>query len=94
VHVRRPYFDGGADRRYPEKRSFIQLPLRSLIFGIGAVALALLALAAIIAVLGVPDWSGAALLSMVRWPLPYLVILFALACLYRYGPSRTHPQWK
>jgi len=22
------------------------------------------------------------------------VILFALACLYRYGPSRTHPQWK
>lgn len=83
-----------------EKRSFIQLTIRSLIFTIGAVALILLALAGIIAVpviiklVGVPDSSGAALLRMVRWPLLYLVILFALACLYRYGPSRTHPQWK
>ena len=24
----------------------------------------------------------------------YLLILFSLACLYRYGPSRTHPQWR
>jgi len=83
-----------------EKRSFIQLTIRSLIFTIGTVALVLLALAGIIAVplifklVGVPDWSGAALLSIARWPLLYLVILFALACLYRYGPSRTHPQWK
>jgi membrane protein len=83
-----------------EKRSYIQLTIRSLIFTIGTIALVLLALAGIIAVpiilklLGVSDWSGAALLSMVRWPLLYLVILFALACLYRYGPSRTHPQWK
>jgi membrane protein len=83
-----------------EKRSFLQLTIRSLIFTIGAVALVLLALVGIIAVpvilkvLGIPDWSGAALLSMVRWPLLYLVILFAVACLYRYGPSRTHPQWK
>ena len=83
-----------------EKRSFLQLTIRSLIFTIGGVTLVLLALAGIIAVpvilklLGVPDWSGAALLSMVRWPLLYLMILFALACLYRYGPSRRHPQWK
>jgi membrane protein len=83
-----------------EKRSFLQLTIRSLIFTIGAVALVLLALAGIIAVpviiklLGAPDWSGAALLSKVRWPLLYIAILFALACLYRYGPSRTHPQWK
>jgi len=83
-----------------EKRSFIQLTIRSLIFTIGTVALVLLALAGIIAVplifklVGVPDWSGAALLSIARWPLLYLVTLFALACLYRYGPSRTHPQWK
>jgi membrane protein len=83
-----------------EKRSFIQLTIRSLIFTIGTVALVLLALAGIIAVplifklVGVPDWSGAALLSIARWPLLYLVILFALACLYRYGPSRAQPQWK
>jgi membrane protein len=24
----------------------------------------------------------------------YVLILFALACLYRYGPSRTQPQWR
>ena len=60
----------------------------------------LVALAAIVVVpvvlklLGVPGESGAALLSLLRWPLLYLLILFALACLYRYGPSRTQPQWR
>jgi membrane protein len=29
-----------------------------------------------------------------RWPALYAVILFALACLYRYGPSRTPPRWR
>jgi membrane protein len=83
-----------------EKRGFIQLTLRSLAFTLGAMTIVLLALGGIIAVpvalklLGVPDWSGTSLLTMLRWPLLYLVILFALACLYRYGPSRTHPQWK
>jgi len=83
-----------------ERRSFLQLTIRSLAFTTGAVVLVLLAFAGVIAVpvilnlLGVPEWSGAALLSTLRWPLLYLVILFGLACLYRYGPSRTRPQWK
>ena len=83
-----------------EKRSFIGLTLRSLAFTIGAVVLVLVAVAGIIVVpvalklLGIPDGSGAALLTMLRWPLLYFVILFALACLYRYGPSHTHPQWR
>jgi uncharacterized BrkB/YihY/UPF0761 family membrane protein len=81
-----------------EKRSFIGLTLRSLTCTVGAIILALAALAGIVAVpvalklLGIPEGSGTALLTMLRWPLLYLVILFALACLYRYGPSRTHPQ--
>jgi membrane protein len=37
--------------------------------------------------------SGAAFLALLRWPLLYVVILFALTCLYRYGPSRAHPRW-
>jgi membrane protein len=83
-----------------EKRSFLRLTLRSLAFTIGAIALILVALGGIIAVpvalklLGSPVWSGTSLLTMLRWPLLYMVILFALACLYRYGPSRTHPQWR
>ena len=83
-----------------EKRSFIMLTLQSLLFTLGAIVLILLALAGIVVVpvmlklLGVPEASGAALLSLLRWPLLYLLILFALACLYRYGPSRTQPQWR
>jgi membrane protein len=83
-----------------EKRSFIALTLSSLMFTMAAIALVLLALAAVVGVplllgaLGIAPRSGAALMSLLRWPLLYLVILFALACLYRYGPSRTRPQWR
>jgi membrane protein len=83
-----------------EKRSFIGLTLQSLLFTLGAIALMLVALTAIVVVpvvlklLGISGESGAALFSLLRWPLLYLLILFALACLYRYGPSRTQPQWR
>ena len=83
-----------------EKRSFVALTLQSLLFTVGAIALMLVALAGIVVVpvmlklLGIAQESGAALLSLLRWPLLYLLILFALACLYRYGPSRAEPQWR
>jgi membrane protein len=83
-----------------EKRSFIVLTLQSLLFTLGAIVLMLLALGGVVVVpvmlklLGVPNESGATLLSLLRWPLLYLIVLFALACLYRYGPSRTQPQWR
>jgi membrane protein len=83
-----------------EKRSFIGLTLQSLGFTVGAVALVLMAIAGIVVVpvaiklLGIPEGSGTTLLTILRWPLLYFVILFALACLYRYGPSRTKPRWR
>jgi membrane protein len=83
-----------------EKRSFIRLTLWSLAFTLAAIGLVLLAFAGIVAVpvalklLGVPDESGTAWLTLLRWPLLYIVVLFALACLYRYGPSRTKPRWQ
>jgi membrane protein len=83
-----------------EKRGFLQLSLRSLAFTVGAIALVVVALAGIVAVpvalklVGFADWPGASLLTMLRWPLLYLAILFALACLYRYGPSRSEPRWR
>jgi membrane protein len=83
-----------------EKRGFILLTLWSLAFTLAAIGLVLLAFAGIVAVpvalklLGVPDESGTAWLTVLRWPLLYIVVLFALACLYRYGPSRTKPQWQ
>ena len=83
-----------------EKRTFIQLTLRSLAFTLATLVLVLLAMAGIVVVpvllrlLGVPEGSGPALLSLLRWPLLYLVILFLLACLYRFGPSRANPRWR
>jgi len=83
-----------------EKRGFIMLTLWSLAFTVGVIVLVVVALAGIVAVpvalklLGVTGWSGPALLTLLRWPLLYLAILFALACLYRYGPSRTQPRWR
>jgi membrane protein len=84
----------------PEKRSFIGLTLWSMAFTIGTLVLVLLAFGAVVAVpvalklMGIPDGSGTALLTLLRWPILYLVVLFGLACLYRYGPSRTTPQWR
>jgi len=83
-----------------EKRSFLWLNLQSLAFTAATVLLVLLALSAIVAVpvalqfLGIPEGSGTSLLTLLRWPLLYVVILVALACLYRFGPSRAHPQWR
>ena len=76
-----------------EERGFLSLTLHSLSFTLAGLMMVLLALASIVVVpvalklLGL-DSAAPALLSMLRWPLLYLVLLFALACLYRYGPSR------
>jgi membrane protein len=83
-----------------EKRGFIKLTLASLAFSLAAIVLALLSLAGIVLVpvalkfLGLAEGSWAGLLALLRWPLLYPVIVFGLACLYRYGPSRTEPQWR
>ena len=83
-----------------EKRSFIQLTLRSLAFTLGGMLVVLLAIGGIVIVpvalkvIGLSDGSTASLLSLLRWPLLFTAILFALACLYRFGPSRERPQWR
>jgi membrane protein len=83
-----------------EKRSFIQLTLRSLVFTLGAVVLVLLAIGGVVVVpvalkvFGFSDGTTASLLTLLRWPFLFVAILFALACLYRFGPSRERPQWR
>jgi membrane protein len=82
-----------------EKRSFIQLNLLSLAFTLGAIVFALLALGAIVVIPvilkfvglgGVTEW----ILWIARWPALFAMVIFALAVLYRYGPSRDNPQWQ
>jgi membrane protein len=83
-----------------ERRSFLRLSLWSFVFTVGAIAVVLAVLTGIVAIplalrlLGIPSQSAFGLLVLVRWPLMYLVSLFALACLYRYGPSRNTPRWR
>lgn len=83
-----------------EKRSFVQLTLQSLAFTIGGIVILLLAATSVLIVpvvlkwLGIPTASWAGVLSLLRWPLLLGAILFGLACLYRYGPSRNKPQWR
>ena len=77
-----------------EKRSFIELTLHSLVFTLGGIALLILAAGFVVVVpvllnaLGVPLASWAGMAGLLRWPILLCVILFGLACLYRYGPSR------
>jgi membrane protein len=82
-----------------EKRGFVRLNLISFAFTIGALFLLLVAVGAVVAVplvlsrFGLLD-TGEILLSLLRWPLLFLVSVAALSVLYRYGPSRTEAKWR
>ncbi|MCW6508951.1 YihY/virulence factor BrkB family protein [Lichenifustis flavocetrariae] len=82
-----------------EKRGFIQLNATSLLFTIGALAILLVALGAVVVIPVVLNFVGLGstvetLISVARWPVLLLIIAGALAILYRFGPSRTKPQWR
>ena len=82
-----------------EKRGFIKLNLVSLAFTIAAIFSVLLALGAVVVLpvalsyLGLQNLTGL-LFRLARWPLLLLVVIFGLAVLYRYGPSRREPRWQ
>ncbi len=82
-----------------EKRGLIRLNLISLTFTLLALAFALLAVAAVVAVpviLGYVGLGGAAelILRFGRWPVLFVLIVLAIAALYRFGPSRAKPKWR
>jgi membrane protein len=82
-----------------ETRSFLRLNLTSLAFTIAGLGSILLMIAGVIAVplalqrLGLGE-RGEWLVSLGRWPALLLVLLTALAILYRFGPSRTNARWQ
>lgn len=82
-----------------EKRGFFKLNAVSLLLTIGAIASLLVMVAAVVAMplalerLGL----GAELEAIVkwgRWPAIVVLLLIALAALYRVGPSRTEARWE
>ncbi len=82
-----------------EKRGFIKLNLISLAFTIAAIASLLIALGAVVVVPVALSYLGLQniterLLRFARRPILLLGVIFGLAVLYRYGPSRREPRWQ
>lgn len=82
-----------------EKRSFIKLNAISLTFTLGAILFLLCAIGAIVVLpvafkfVGIQrstEW----ILAIARWPALLVVILFGLAVLYRFAPSRERARWR
>ena len=84
-----------------EKRGLVKLNAISLCFTIGGVFFVLAALGSIVVIpvvlnyvsVGFSGW-GDLLLKAGRWPAMFLVLTFALAVIYRYGPSREAALWR
>ncbi|MEE1612615.1 YihY/virulence factor BrkB family protein [Microvirga sp. CF3016] len=82
-----------------EKRSFIKLNLLSLSFTLGAIAFILVALAGIIVLPIALNFIGLGsgtewLVSLARWPILLIGVVFGLSLIYRFGPSRDKAEWR
>ena len=82
-----------------EKRGFIKLNLISLALTGGAILALLVALGSIVVLplvlssFGLGGWTET-LLRFSRWPVLFCLVVFGLAVLYRFGPSRESPRWE
>lgn len=82
-----------------EKRGIVWLNVVSLFFTFCAIGGALIALSAVVVfplVLAAFGWSSfdKPLLGILRWPVMFVMVIVALALLYRYGPSRRIAKWR
>lgn len=80
-----------------EKRSFIRLNAIALVFTVAMIAFLIIALVCIVAVpvaLNYLPGFIASIVNIARWPLMLVLVTLALACIYRYGPSRDEPKWR
>jgi membrane protein len=82
-----------------EKRGLVWLNVETLIFTVGAIGTALLAVAAVVvfplvlAGFGLSSFD-APIIAFLRWPVMFVLIILGLAVLYRYGPSRRVAKWR
>lgn len=81
-----------------EKRGFFKLNAMSLGFTVGAIVFILAALGGVVAVPVVLQYVGLSnaadlLVRIGRWPALFVALALALACIYRFGPSREAPRW-
>lgn len=82
-----------------EKRGFVKLNLTSLLFTIAALISIMLMVGAVVVLPLLLQRIGLGsraelIIRFGRWPALVLLLLVALAVLYRYGPSRSVPRWQ
>src|SRR5689334_14244834 len=82
-----------------EKRGFVKLNAISLSFTVAAIAFVLIALGAVVAVPVILNYVGLSdvvelVIRWARWPALFAAVALALACSYRFGPSREAPRWR
>lgn len=82
----------------PEKRSFLRLNLVSIALTLGSIGFMIASLLAITVVPQALQWMGwvhaGIVFDWLRWPTLLVVASFGIAIVYRFGPSREHPQWR
>nr|WP_298415513.1 YihY/virulence factor BrkB family protein [uncultured Halomonas sp.] len=82
-----------------ETRGFFKKNAVKLILTFGAMLIAVIALGTIIFIpiavkaLGFPELISMAA-NIIRWPLLFIVLIIALAILYRYAADRSRPRWQ
>jgi membrane protein len=82
-----------------ETRGFLKLRGLSLLLTLAAIVLAVIAIALVAVFPGVIDnlglgQAGELAASIVRWVVLALLVLGALAVLYRFAPDRANPRWR
>lgn len=82
-----------------EKRSFMRLLAVTFPFTLGAMALLVLTLSAVVVLpslaghVGLGGWATS-VLYYARWPLLFLIIVGGISLIYRFGPSRASAAWR
>jgi membrane protein len=82
-----------------EKRGLVRLNLISLLFTVGAIGAVLVAVGAVVVFPLLLAGFGLAIadhpiIGYFRWPVMFVLIIFGLAVLYRYGASRRPAKWR
>ena len=82
-----------------EGRGFVKVTLTSLAFTVGGIVMVLLGLGLIVVVPLALEWFGLGgivdtVVKVARWPAAMLVLIPALALIYRFGPSRNLARWR
>lgn len=79
-----------------EERGYLKLTLITLAFTLGAVAVVIVAVGTVIVlpnIIGIPSEASTAV-RFAKWPILFVLIAFALALVYRFGPYRRTVRWK